>query len=135
LPEAPEVLIGLRDGDRILLRNWHYMPEDWITADAELRCGPWNGKLRVWFYGRELSLFAEEIRKLYRELRGTATLAPFEVPHVKMTFTGDGRGGITVDGCARTDFMNDTVLSFQFQIDQTFLPQIANALCAAERRP
>ena len=127
MPENSEVLIGTQDGDHVLLRNWHYPSDDWTVADAELRCGPWQGVLKVWFYARELEMFADEVKTLYRELRGTATLHPVE-SYLKLTLTGNGRGGIAVEGYAQSDYVNDTKLYFQFSIDQTFLPRIADGL-------
>ena len=74
--EASEVLIGLQDGDHVSLRNWRHAPEDWTYADAEIRCGPWEGEIQVAFYSDELARFAEAIRTLYRELGGKAELHP-----------------------------------------------------------
>ena len=131
--EAAEVLIGLPDGDHVLLRNWRHAPEDWTYADAEIRCGPWQGRIEVAFYSDELARFAEAIRTLYRELGGKAELHPFDSPFA-LTLTGNSRGGITVAGLAQSDFVTDTELRFHFLIDQTFLPGIADSLIAAKSR-
>jgi hypothetical protein len=131
LLQAGEVLIGLSDGDHVLLQNWRHAPEGWTYADAEIRCGPWQGRIRVSFYSGELIAFADEIRTLYRQLGGKATLRPIE-PHLTLTLTGDGRGGIEVDGTAEGTFGMDTQLCFHFSIDQTFLLRIADGLAAAK---
>jgi hypothetical protein len=131
LPKTSEVLIGLPDGDHVLLRDWRRASEEWTLGEAEVRCGPWQGRVRVEFYSNELERFAEEIRKLYRELSGQAILHPIET-YITITLTGDGRGGIKVDGYALSDFVTDTRLCFQFTIDQTFLPRIADELCAVK---
>jgi hypothetical protein len=128
--EASEVLIGLQDGDHVSLRNWRHAPEDWTYADAEIRCGPWQGEIQVAFYSDELAKFAEAIRTLYRELDGKAELHPFDSPFA-LTLTGNGGGGIAVGGHAQSDFVMDTELRLHFSIDQTFLPQIADNLIAA----
>jgi hypothetical protein len=133
LGEASEVLIGLQDGDHVSLRKWRHAPEDWTYAEAEIRCGPWQGEIQVAFYSDELAKFAEAIRTLYRELVGKAELHPFDSPFV-LTLIGNGRGGIAVDGHAQSDFVTDTELRFHFSIDQTFLPQIADSLIAATFR-
>lgn len=123
------MLIGMAESDHILLTNWRHLPEDWIAADAEVRCGPWRGRLKVSFYGgNTLSIFAEELKQLHRDLCGPARLAATE-PRLSISLTGNGRGGITVEGDAQSDFVNDTNLHFQFSIDQTFLPGIIKA-CA-----
>jgi hypothetical protein len=131
--EASEVLIGLQDGDHVLLRNWRYAPEDWTYADVEIRCGPWQGVIQVAFYSDELARFGKAISTLYRELGGKAELHPFDSPFA-MTLTGNGRGAIAVDGHARSDFATEAKLQFQFSIDQTFLPRIADSLIAASPR-
>jgi hypothetical protein len=55
----------------------------------------------------ELSRFAEEIRCLHRNLSGTARLQPIG-PGIILTFTGDGKGHIIVDGIARNHFETST---------------------------
>jgi len=131
--EAPEILIGLRDADHVLLRNWRHDREEWTYADADIRCGPWHGQLKVAFYSDEVARFSEAIQRLYRDLSGTATLHPIE-PYLKLTLVGNGRGGVDVLGSAQSEFGNDTHLSFCFSIDQTFLPRIADGLMANSSR-
>lgn len=114
-------------GDYVLLRNWRHPYEDWTYADAEIRCGPWQGAIKVAFYLDELVRFAEAIGTLYRELVGKAHLHPLD-SRFDLTLSGNGRGQIDVHGYAGSDFYSDTELRFQFAIDQTFLPSIAEAL-------
>lgn len=135
LPQAAQVLIGLSDGDYVSLGNWRkdVRDQEWTYADAEIRCGPWQGRIRVEFYKNELMRFAEEIRALYKELDGKATLHPIE-PYLSLALTGNGRGGIEVEGTAQSEsgFVTGTKLCFHFSIDQTFLPRIADGLVAAQ---
>lgn len=53
-------------------------------------------------------------------------------PGISVALTGDGRGHVTVDGEARSDFVKPTQLFFHFTIDQTYLAGIANALGAVD---
>jgi hypothetical protein len=129
--KVQEVLIGLPGGDHVLLRNWRHGSEDWTYADVEIRCGPWQGEIKVGFYGDELARFADAVRTLYQELAGKAELQTFDSPFA-LTLTGNGRGGIKVEGHAGSDFVTNTELRFQFPIDQTFLPRIAEGLSAAK---
>jgi hypothetical protein len=131
LREALEVLIGLEDGDHVSLKNWRFAPKDWTYAHAEISCGPWRGGIKVAFYADELARFAEAIRTLYSDLRGKAELKPFDC-RFALAFTGNGRGEITVAGHAGSDFVTDTELHFQFLIDQTFLPRIADGIAAVK---
>jgi hypothetical protein len=105
--------------------------EGWHRANIEIRCDGWRGNVREDFRKGELSRFAEEIRQLYHDLLGTARLDPLE-PNVTLTLTGDGKGHITVAGVARNDFVRKVFLNFQFSIDQTYLPAIADSLSDAD---
>lgn len=127
--DTSEVLIGLLEGDHVSLSNWRHESDGWVCADAEVRCGPWQGRLRVEFHPGELPRFAEEIERLYNELRGTAVLKPIE-PYIELELSGNGRGGIEVKGIARSQFEVQSWLSFHFAIEQTFLPRIAAGLRA-----
>lgn len=79
----------------------------------------------------ELGRFAQEIRTLHRDLAGTAALQPLE-PNLILTLIGDGKGHIAVEGEATNHFGRGTTLRFRFDIDQTFLPRIAEALSDAD---
>jgi hypothetical protein len=83
------------------------------------------------FMEGELGRFAQEIRALHRDLAGTAELQPLE-PNLILTLTGDGKGHIAVEGEATNHFERGTTLHFRFDIDQTFLPRIAEALTGAD---
>jgi hypothetical protein len=128
LIKANEVLIGNRGGDHISIRvRPEPNSEGWFGAVVEIRCDGWHSLLGANFYRDELKRFAEEIRILYRDLSGTALLQPIE-PFITLKFEGDGKGHVVVDGVARKSLSVATKLAFQFEIDQTYLPQIADGL-------
>jgi hypothetical protein len=79
----------------------------------------------------ELSRFAQELRILYEQLNGKAILAPME-PNLELSFTGEGKGHVEVEGTARNNFHTGTELSFRLDLDQTYLPAIAKALADAD---
>jgi hypothetical protein len=79
----------------------------------------------------ELGHFAQEIRELHRSLTGRAELQPIE-PNLILTLTGDGKGHVAVEGEATNHFERATALQFRFDIDQTFLMRIAEALSEAD---
>ena len=133
MSQASDVLIGLQDGDHVLLRSWRHAPEDWTYAEAEIQCGPWRGGIKVAFYSNELGQFAESIMKLYSDLAGKAELRPFD-SRFALILTGNGRGEISVSGHAGSDWVTGTELHFQFLIDQTFLPRISDGLRSVNAR-
>jgi len=79
----------------------------------------------------ELGRFGQEIHRLRRSLSGIAELQPLE-PNLVLSFAGDGKGHIAVDGAAQNRFHLGTKLVFHFDIDQTYLNQIAEALIEAD---
>jgi hypothetical protein len=79
----------------------------------------------------ELGRFAHEVRKVYKSLTGTAELNPIE-PNLILTLKGDGKGHVEVTGRGINHFGSGTSLQFRFDIDQTYLIGIAEALAAAD---
>lgn len=123
-----EILIGYPGGDHVLLRfrGFDYDREGWLGSEIEVRCDGWNGRTKTTFMKGELGRFGQEIRKLHRALSGTAELHPLE-PNLTMLLSGDGKGHISVRGTAH-NLYETTKLNFTFEIDQTFLSDIAGAL-------
>jgi len=103
----------------------------WMRADVEVRCDGWAGKLKWSLMSGELARFAGEIRQLRRQLHGTATLEPLE-PNIRLTFIGDGKGHVAVQGIAQNNFASGTELRFDLTIDQTYLEEIADSLSQAD---
>jgi hypothetical protein len=126
-----EIVIGSKGAEHVSLEISNRSYEDWHSASIGIRCDGWQGNVRGHFRKGELSRFAQEVRQLHRDLSGTARLNPLE-PNVTLTLTGDGKGHITVTGVARDNFARKVFLDFQFSIDQTYLPAIADSLSDAD---
>jgi len=131
MAETGEIVIGNKGADFVSLRVRGRGPEGWSNAEIDVRCGGWAGSMKGSFLKGELARFAQEVRRLHCDLRGTAPLEPVE-PNIALTLTGDGKGHITVDGIARNDLASRTQLTFQFTIDQTYLEAIADSLREAD---
>jgi hypothetical protein len=128
LVKANEVVIGNKDGEHVSIQvRPERDSEGWFGANVEVQCDGWHALLRANFYRDELTGFAEEIRMLHRYLSGTALLRPIE-PFITLKLEGDGKGHVVVDGCARKSLSTATKLTFRFEIDQTYLAQIADGL-------
>lgn len=122
------VLVGSAAGDHVSITaagRWDF--EGWLNAEIEVHCDGWRGRFSASFTKGELRRFAQEIRDLGGNLSGTAKLEPLE-PNLVLAFTGNGRGHIIVKGVAQNHFETLTRLTFQFEIDQTFLEIIAEGL-------
>jgi hypothetical protein len=125
-------VIGSKGADYVsLVKGRDFDFEGWSCATIGVHCGGCAGSVKGNFRRGELARFAEGIRRLHRELSGMARLNPLE-PNIILTFTGDGKGHITVEGVARNDFVSGTKLTFRFTIDQTYLKAIADTLSRAD---
>jgi hypothetical protein len=132
MSENGKVLIGAEGSDHVSISlHGRRDSEGWSNAEVEVKCDSWRGHARACFMKGELGRFAEDIRRLSRDLSGTAALRPLE-PNIVLELTGDGKGRITVEGEAQNNFASGTRLVFRFEIDQTFLRAIASALDHAE---
>jgi len=117
--------------DELVIQVLGHDPEDWLSAEVEIRCGVWSGRFTASFLSGELSSFGSEVRQLHGELSGCAELRPAE-PFLTLRLSGDGRGHITLDGVAQNPLSTGTRLVFRFELDQTQLLAIADALTAAD---
>ena len=93
-------------------------------AEIEVRAGPFSGVfaddgLAVW------PRFVAEMETLYSALRGEAELTSYFGFRLRMV--GDGRGGVGVDVQAFASHAPRILLTFEFAIDQTYLPGIIQA--------
>jgi len=127
-----EVQIGNQNGDHVSLKRVTVTgPEKWFDAEVEVQCDGWRGKIRASFMEGELTRFAEEIRNLHKNLTGEPVLDPIE-PHLTLSLVGDGIGHLSVKGKAQNHLGSGTEISFRLDIDQTYLPGIADALSDAD---
>lgn len=129
--QTNEILIGSQCGDRVSITISSQGFESWHSAEIEIHCDGWVGHIRGSFMAGELGRFAHEVRKLYKSLAGTAELHPIE-PNLILTLKGDGKGHVEVTGTGTNHFESGTSLQFRFDIDQTYLVGIAEALAAAD---
>ena len=123
-----EVLIDGEDGNRISIRRCTKNgSEGWFDTEIEVRCDGWRGKFGASFMQGELSRFAKQVQNLHKHLHGNATLEPME-PNLTLSLLGDGKGHVEVTGVAQNQFHTGTKLTFKMELDQTYLPAIAEAL-------
>jgi hypothetical protein len=98
-----------------------YRSEEWIETNVSIAVQGFTGSLNAFFDVRDFVSFENELQTLYQNLQGTATLQPLE-EQVLLTLVGNGKGGITMNGIARSSFENQ--LEFMIELDQTFIPEI-----------
>jgi hypothetical protein len=126
-----EILIGNKGSDYVAIRPGRPGPEEWLGAEVEIKCGGWSGGLNTSFMKGELARLAEDLRRLQQSLSDDVEFKPLE-SYIKLHFSGDGQGHIHIQGEAYSQSSIDTQLSFSFDIDQTYLKGIMDALLAAD---
>lgn len=127
-----EIVIGRKSGDYVSITPVQWIQSE-IAAEIEIRCDVWFGRMEVAFGKGVLARFADDIRRLRRDLHGGAELRSFEHDLV-LKLSGDGKGHIAVKGVAQNEFHRDAKLNFEFPTDQTFLEGIAEALDRVDSR-
>jgi hypothetical protein len=128
----PKVLIGKEGSGFVSIRvTGRTRDPDWITAEIEIRAGVWRGKYGGSLYHGELSTLADNLQLIYATLSGTACLECLD-GFLRLTFTGDGKGHVSVDGKAQSETSVNNVLLLSIELDQTDLPEVIDGLRACE---
>lgn len=134
-PQVVNVMIGKEGADHVWIKI--ALPpldrrdvEDQghnVKAEVEIKSGPFSGAFRSFFSIKELAAFTKDLERLYNALSGTVTLNQLE-GQLNLKMEHRGLGHIRVQGHARGDPAWYAVLHFNFEIDQTFLPEIVGEL-------
>jgi hypothetical protein len=67
--EAGLIIIGRPSSEHITIRITR-SADDWAIGTVNISVGPWSGSVPAWFSRGELRQFANEIDRLYRDLKG-----------------------------------------------------------------
>ena len=132
---STDILIGDADGQRVLVQPlgrrhpglFDYSDGNWITCDVHVAAGGFSGSFQADLRSEEFKAFLGEMESLAQTLEGTATLTTME-GQIALSLTGDGEGHARVQGEAVDEAGSGNRLHFEFEIDQTSLPQICKAL-------
>jgi hypothetical protein len=92
----------------------------------EVRAGPFVGSVQDITVG-SYAAFKRNLVTLYDSLTGTASLGSLEGV-ISLDLTGDGRGAIAVSVEVVAEHSPLIRLTFEFAIDQTYLPRIIRTL-------
>jgi hypothetical protein len=125
-----EIVIGDKGADYVALRVVRREPA-WSVVEVNVHSDGLSGSLKWSFSKGELAAFARGIVALHRDRSGTAQLQPHE-PNITLELTGDGKGHVSVQGTLQNLFARKNQLSFEFEIDQTYLEGIARSLHDAD---
>ena len=91
----------------------------------EVRAGPFAGSVRDDTVG-DYSMFLEQLESLYSRLSGTAALGSYE--GFSLSLVGGGGGGIAVSAVIVGEHIPSIRLTFEFSLDQSYLPPIIRGI-------
>ena len=95
--------------------------DDWLECRVDVSAGAFSASYVATFSTQDFPQFRRELEQLYQSLDGRARFDTHE-RQLQVACSGNGRGGILVEGVAQDSY--DNVLRFRFETDQTFLPAL-----------
>jgi hypothetical protein len=130
-----EILIGDAGAHHVLIRPisrshpglFDYWDGNWIDCEVEIAAGGFRGHFRAHMRSEEFAGFLTDVLVLERTLEGGATFTTME-GQLSVTLSGDGKGHVHVKGTSADEPGSGNRLEFGFDIDQTYLQQIARGL-------
>lgn len=124
--------VTIRVGGRMHPDATDYWDGNWLLSPIEVVVGGFTGRVQAGLRADELVSFREQLQELHRTLEGEAKLESLE-NWLILVATGDGLGHVEVTGAARDEPGMGNELRFGFTSDQTFLPEIIDALLQVEQ--
>jgi hypothetical protein len=110
-----------------------FSQEGWAKARVEVAAHCFRGDISPFIEAKDLQPFLSQLKALYQSLEGAAEFSPLE-QQFTLKIVGNGRGQMHVSGVAWSMAMHENRLSFQIELDQTYLADpIANLEAALER--
>jgi hypothetical protein len=137
-----DVVIGLESSEHIRISVLSYERQvsdnsddsNWLSSKVSVSCGPWNGHtFSANLETNDFSRFLAGLTKLNENLRGEAVFETLE-GQIKFRLSGNGIGGIEVQGEAISTRVHYCALSFGYSIDQMYLRRIINQVRAITTR-
>jgi hypothetical protein len=128
-----EIKLGIDTGDHVIISIDGRPDEsdDWLAATITIAAGAFSGCVSAALVTPDFPRFRRELETLYNSLDGTATFTTIE-RQLELEFTGNGHGGIAIRGTIEDRAGGGNTLGFQFETDQTFLPDIITQIRQVE---
>ena len=127
--------IGGETSEYVRVSNIRDNGDGWFGADVEVVVGAFRGAYPADFNSSAFSRFRADLEKLYQTVSGSAVFTSYE-GQLELTLMCEITGHIEVRGQA-TDYAGiGNRLTFDLQIDQTYVPTILHDLgLALEKHP
>ena len=103
---------------------------EWLSTRFRVFAGGFHGQVdNATILTHELAAFLNQLRPLYKTLRGTAEFSTME-GQLHLLLVGDGKGHIELTGEVEDQVVGGNQLHFRLQFDQT---QLATSIHELER--
>jgi hypothetical protein len=107
--------------------NDNYHDANWLTAQVKVAAGGFRGGFNAAFLTAEIDDLCTKLKELYASLKGRKEWETME-GQLRLSFQGNGLGGIELQGDALDQAGIGNRLSFRLQFDQTQLAQSMSQL-------
>lgn len=120
-------------GDRPYLDSEHAFDRNQVNVQIDLAVRPFRASFETTWMIESFSSFRSDLERAYESLEGTARFLPDYSRSLEVTLTGDGIGHFSIKGEACPNATAGPWLKFELPtIDQTYLPDMINALAGLE---
>ena len=107
--------------------NGDFHDSNWIMANIEFAIGAFSGNYNICMLTYEYVSFRDQLKNLYDTLKGFAELDTME-GQIKLTYNGNGRGGIKIEGTLKDRAGDGNKLSFSGNLDQSYIKLLIDDL-------
>jgi hypothetical protein len=111
--------------------NSDYWDANWLKVQIQIKVGAFSGNYIAQLQTMDFSGFEKELKRIYIDLKGVTQFNSIE-EWLMVMLIGDGLGHFKVECRACDSPGTGNTLQFEFQIDQTYIPnlitQVSNIL-------
>lgn len=119
--------LGNSEKAQISISKISHSSEDWFEFEITIKAGKFTSTINAFMQNRDLLSFRTQLVKLNKNLKGEAKLQPLE-EQFTLKLKGNGLGQIEVTGKAFEYAAYGNCLDFEFELDQTYLPDSIDSL-------
>jgi hypothetical protein len=119
--------IGSREADSVCVSITDDRDDGWLLADVEVAAGRFRGKYTSYFDTQAFLSFSKQLEIMHKTVSGSAKFTSLE-GQLELALECDALGHVSVTGQAMDQAGIGNKLVFEFDIDQTHLPEILGSL-------
>lgn len=116
--ESEQIRIDVTGYERDI--SGEYYDDNWLAGQVSVSFGGFKGHFSAAFLTGDFLSFLPQLEQLYNSLNGAARFETLE-QQIAFTLTGNGLGGIALEGEVRDSCGYGNALTFQSELDQSDL--------------